>query len=52
MRLGAQVEDCGVVGVVDVSKDAQELTINMLHGCGEGLRELVALEDQKSQARV
>lgn len=38
------MEDCGVVSVVDVSEDTEELAIDVLHGCGEGLREVLACE--------
>lgn len=36
MRLGAKVEDLGIVCVVDVSEDAEELTVDRANGCWEG----------------
>ena len=40
--LGAEVEDLGVVRVVEVREDAEELAVDVLNCRGEVLREVAA----------
>ena len=42
MRLRTQMENMGIVSVVNMSKDAKQLSIDVLRGGGEILREIVA----------
>lgn len=36
------MQDLGIVRMVDVRKDPEQLAIHMLHGRGEGGREILA----------
>ena len=44
VRLGPQVQDLGVVRMVQVGKDTQELPIDVFHGRWEVGREIVSYE--------
>ena len=42
VRLGSEMEDGGVVGVIDVGEYAEELTVDVSDGCREGWMECLA----------